>query len=225
MSPSKNHFDELVAVIDRLLAPDGCPWDREQTVRSVSHMVLEEVCEVIDTLEEKDPEKLADELGDVLIGALFLAKTAEKEHRFPWGLPFQKAVAKLIRRHPHIFTDEQNMATAAEVEKRWDEIKTTEAEHAHRSSRLDGIPKSLPALAMMQKLMTKIKKAPPLGQIAQEFLEKPREDQEEEIGRKISQLVVEADRQGIQAEQALRRFFFCCRGVLQQQERAVETER
>ena len=115
MSIADDDFHSLIRVIDRLLGPDGCPWDKEQTVFSLSHMVLEEVCEVIDTLRDAEPERLADELGDLIIGAMFLAKAAEKEHRFAWERPFQKATEKLIRRHPHIFTEDQKITTVQEV--------------------------------------------------------------------------------------------------------------
>lgn len=220
MSTADNDFRDLVAIIDRLLGPDGCPWDKEQTVLSISHMVLEEVCEVIDTIRDAEPEKLADELGDLILGAIFLAKAAEKEDRFSWERPFQKAAAKLIRRHPHIFAEEAKLTTPKAVEKRWDEIKATEVEHAGRTSRFDGIPKSLPALAMMQKLIAKVKKAPSLNGVAEDLMQKPCDSEEEELGRRMTQLILEADAKGIQAEAALRAFFSSCRDALVRQERS-----
>jgi tetrapyrrole methylase family protein/MazG family protein len=220
MSSAEDDFRTLVGIIDRLLGPDGCPWDKEQTVHSLAHMVLEEVCEVIDTLQETETEKLADELGDLINGAIFLAKAAEKENRFSWGVPFQKAAEKLVRRHPHIFADEKLTTTKA-VEKRWDEIKATEVEHAGRKSRFDGIPKSLPALAMMQKLMTKVKKVPLLHGVVEEFVQKHRDNEEEDIGRRMAQLVIEAEEKGIQAEQALRGFFSSCRADLVHREKSL----
>jgi uncharacterized protein YabN with tetrapyrrole methylase and pyrophosphatase domain len=180
-------------------------------------MILEEVCEVIDTLQETEPEKLADELGDLIIGAFFLAKAAQKEDRFSWERPFQKAAEKLVRRHPHIFGEEK-LITVKAVEKRWDEIKATEIEHVTRKSRFDGIPKSLPALAMMQKLMTKVKKNPSLNCVVEDSLQKQKDNEEEDMGRRIAQLVIEAEEKGIQAEQALRRFFVSCRDALVHQE-------
>ncbi len=219
MMSSENDFQHLVAIIDRLLGPDGCPWDQEQTVHSLSHMVLEEICELIDALDETDSEKQADELGDVMIVALFLAKVAEKEHRFSWTLPLQKAALKMIRRHPHIFNEEQKLTSAKAVEQRWDDIKATEVEHSGRTTRLDGIPKSLPALAMMQKLLSKVKKAPSLHPASEDLLQSPRDSEEEELGRRIAQLIVEGDRRGIQAEHALRLFFTSCYKALIEHER------
>lgn len=221
MSTAEVEFRTLIEIIDRLLSPDGCPWDKEQTVLSLSHMVLEEVCEVIDTLRETEPEKLADELGDLMNAAIFLAKAAEKEGRFLWERPLQKAAAKLIRRHPHIFGEDQKLTSVKEVEKRWDEIKATEVEHANRKSRFDGIPKSLPALAMMQKLLAKAKKVPALRHVAEDLCKTQRENEEEELGRRIGQLIFEAEENGIQAEQALRRFFLNCRDDLVRLEKTL----
>jgi uncharacterized protein YabN with tetrapyrrole methylase and pyrophosphatase domain len=174
-------------------------------------MVLEEVCEVIDTLCDADPEKLADELGDLIIGALFLAKVADREGRFHWTAPFLKAAEKLVRRHPHIFGDAQKLTTVHAVEQRWDEIKATEREHVHRKSRFDGIPKSFPALSMWQKLVTKAHKDPSLRTTTDVLLREQGETEEEEIARRLALIVTEAQEKGIQAEPALRRFFVRCR--------------
>ena len=139
------NVDRLLEVIDRLLAPDGCPWDREQTLQSWARMVFEEICEVLDSLAEADSDQLADELGDVIIGVLFLVKAAASEKKFPLSKPFELAAEKLRRRHPHIFADETLPKDPKAIEQRWDEIKATEVHHRHRTSRFDGISKSLPA--------------------------------------------------------------------------------
>jgi uncharacterized protein YabN with tetrapyrrole methylase and pyrophosphatase domain len=214
MSSNGHSFDKLIEVIDHLLGPDGCPWDQEQTVLSLSRMILEEVCETIDTIRDPNPEKLADELGDLFVSALFLAKVAEKEGRFSWSLPFTKAVEKLIRRHPHIFGKESKISCPKAVEARWDEVKATESEHQSRRSRFDGIARSLPSLAMVQKLVSKARKIPHLQAVAEKIVEQTGEDAEEDLGRKITQLVLEADKKGIQAEEALRRYFFSCKEQL-----------
>ncbi len=119
----KTGFARLMAIIDRLLGPDGCPWDKKQTVSSLSHMLLEEMHEVIDDIEER--EKLADELGDVWMTLLMLTKAAEREGRFRWNYPLSKAAEKLIRRHPHVFEEQKNL-TSEEVEKQWIELKKRE---------------------------------------------------------------------------------------------------
>lgn len=210
MAAEEADFRHLIEVIDRLLAPNGCPWDREQTVRSWAHMILEEVCEVIDTLPEAEPDKLADEVGDLVTGTLFLAKAAETEGKFLWELPFKKAAEKLVRRHPHIFGSEKALTDAQAVEKKWDEIKATEAHHSHRKSRFDGIPRSLPGLAQMQKLMNKAKKEPALAKVMSDLVSEPRKSPEEEIARKMARLVMEAEEEGISSEVALRHYFALC---------------
>ena len=213
--------DKLLEVIDRLLAPDGCPWDREQTLRSWAHMVFEETCEVLDSLTDADSDQLADELGDVITGILFLAKAAAKERGFPLSRPFELAAEKLRRRHPHIFADEA-LSDAKAVEQRWDEIKATEVHHKHRTSRFDGISTSLPALAIMQKLAHKANKVPGCEGVLDDLVTQPKADREEELGRKVAQLILEAEREGIQAEHALRSYFRQCRTVLMDRERAAK---
>ncbi|MCL4552238.1 MAG: hypothetical protein M1305_01595 [Candidatus Marsarchaeota archaeon] len=219
---SKEHpFERLVSVIDTLLGPDGCPWDREQTVLSLSRMLLEEACETLDAINDPHVESLAGELGDLFFTALFLAKCAEKETRFVWTLPFEKAVEKLVRRHPHIFGTGSGVRTAKEVEEQWDVIKATEPEHSERKSRFDGIAKSLPALAMVQKLIQKARKSAPLQATAEELIKTPRQNAEEELGRKMACLVLEAEKSGIPAEEALRRFFIACRDKLVEEENVL----
>jgi uncharacterized protein YabN with tetrapyrrole methylase and pyrophosphatase domain len=221
MTPEETDFHALIEVIDRLLAPDGCPWDREQTVHSWAHMVLEEVYEVIDTLSEAEPDKLADELGDLVTGALFLTKAAEVESRFSWNLPFKKAAEKLIRRHPHIFGGEKALTDAKAVEKKWEEIKATEVHHVHRKSRFDGFPKSLPALALMQKLVHKAKKVPELAEEMKELVSEQQTSKDVEFARRITQVIMEAEQEGVQAELALRHYFGICREELMKKESEV----
>jgi tetrapyrrole methylase family protein/MazG family protein len=219
MSLESKEFHALVAIVDRLLGPDGCPWDREQTVFSLCHMLLEEACEVIDCIHDQDREKLADELGDVIIVSLFLAKVSQKEERFSWTLPLEKAAEKLVRRHPHIFGGKEKLLSSKAVMEQWEREKAKEAGHADRKSRFDGIPKSLPSLAMMQKLLGKLHKKPSLHSAAQTFLQTTRQDPEEEFARQLTCLIVEGEKNGIQAEAALRRFFGVCKDELQKEEK------
>lgn len=213
MTTGEQDIHSFLEVVDRLLGPGGCPWDQEQTVRSLSHMVLEEVCELIDTLSEADSDTLCDELGDVFVGLFFLSKAAQKEGCFRWNVPFQKAAAKLIRRHPHIFETGQSL-TVQGVEQQWETIKAAEPDLAHRTSRFDGIPKSLPALAMTQKLFHKALKNPNFATVTKTLLADPCSDEEEDLGRRLAQIVLEAEEKGLQAEIAVRRFFALCRKEL-----------
>lgn len=207
MSSEQDAFRKLVEIIDRLLAPDGCPWDQEQTVLSLSRMLLEEVCETIDTIRDPSHEKFADELGDVFVTALFLAKAAQKEKRYFWSRPFEKGIEKLIRRHPHIFGDAQKLTCPQEVVVQWEAIKAKEPEHQHRKSRFDGISRSLPALPMMQKLVGKLAKCPHIKDKAIAFLDTPKKSKEDEIARRLTQIILEADESGVHVEESLRGFF------------------
>lgn len=216
MSSHENVFRDLIAVIDRLLSDDGCPWDREQTVLTLSHMLLEEVCETIDAIRDKDSAHLADELGDLLITAFFFAKAAEKEGKFLWELPFKKGAEKLIRRHPHIF-GEKTALSSEQVISQWDELKKKESTHVHRKSPFEGIPSSLPGLSMMQKLILKAKKNPSHKKTIAACVKhaQKKENPEEALGAKIAELVLQAEEQGIQAEQALRSFYATCKRMLE----------
>lgn len=206
---------DLLSVIDRLLAEDGCPWDKEQTVVSLSHMLLEEVCETIDAIGDRNQENLADELGDLFVAAFFFAKAAGREGRFSWLLPFEKAKEKLIRRHPHIFENAQQLSSD-DVIKQWDEIKKKEKSHHHRTKAFDGIPSSLPGLAQMQKLFSKVKKHRSLVAAAHNFCTLQKEEKDEEsIGKRLAAIVLEAETKGIQAEQALRKVFNLCKNELE----------
>jgi len=197
-----NGFVKLVGIIDELLGPDGCPWDRKQTVGTLSHMLLEEAYEAIDAADDEDSEKLADEMGDVWITTLMIAKAAERESRFSWDQPFFKAAEKLIRRHPHIF-DHQKKLTPEEIEKQWLEVKKKEKKEKKNS--FDGITNSLPILSKVQKLILRAKWADLSDELCN-ALESPSNDKENEFGRSLARLVYEAENAGVQAEMALRKF-------------------
>lgn len=198
----RDPFQSLAVTIDHLLSPAGCQWDREQTVETLSRMLFEEVCEMIDSVKDPDPSKLADELGDVFITAIFLAKAAENEKKFAWVTPLEMGKEKLIRRHPHIFGEEKSSLTNAEVMAQWEQIKKKENP---KRNRLDNIPSSLPALAMMQKILKKLKNAPDLPSALEE-LGGPSRSDEDVLAKKLMQLIAEAEKKGIHAENALRQF-------------------
>ncbi len=143
---------EAVAVMDRLRSPGGCPWDAEQTHRSLAPYLLEEAYEAYQALEDDDSDALRDELGDVLLQVLFHARVAS-EASGGWDIDDVAAglVAKLVRRHPHVFADIA-VSGSADVEANWDEIK--KAEQPGRTL-ADGVPLTLPALALSAKLQSR----------------------------------------------------------------------
>lgn len=135
-------FSDLVALMERLLAPDGCPWDREQTPETLRQYVLEEACEVIDAIDTGRPESLREELGDLALEVVFLTELMKRRGEFGHDDVFREVIEKLVRRHPHVF-GESVADTSADVEERWEAIK---AEEKKKRPLLDNIPRSLPAL-------------------------------------------------------------------------------
>jgi MazG family protein len=140
-------FEDLVAVQARLRAPGGCPWDREQTHRTLRTYLIEEAYEVLDAIEREDAPHLAEELGDLLLQVLFHADLAREAGAFDISDVIKGIHDKLIRRHPHVFGDVK-AETAGEVLKKWAELKAKEkkAEQQAPASILDGVPRHLPAL-------------------------------------------------------------------------------
>jgi len=135
-------LSRLVEIMQRLLAPDGCPWDREQTLESLRPYVIEEAHEVVDAIDGGTPEHLREELGDLLLQIVFQAELARARGWFGPDDVVSGICDKLIRRHPHVFGDEQ-LSTSAEVLANWEVIKAKEK--ADRGV-LEGVPKALPAL-------------------------------------------------------------------------------
>ncbi|HSN07181.1 MAG TPA: MazG family protein [Candidatus Angelobacter sp.] len=141
---------DLVAVMDRLRSPGGCPWDAQQTHESLVEYLLEEAYETVEAIESGDDADLREELGDLLLQVVFHARIAE-EHEQPWTVDdvADGITAKLVSRHPHVFAGHE-ARTAEEVEASWTELKRREK---GRDSVTDGIPQSLPALTLAAKLL------------------------------------------------------------------------
>lgn len=186
-------FLELLEVSDILMGAQGCPWDREQTFRTLQPHILEELYEVFDAIDEKNFENLQEELGDLFYGILFLIKIAEKESLFNLETVLAKIKNKLVRRHPHVFAGE-DLKTTKEIEHRWNEIKKNEPEQKKRKTIFEGIPKHLPSLAKAQKIFHK------LGESTEKRL-----SSEEEFVKEIFELIKAAEQSNIDAESALRR--------------------
>lgn len=141
-------FPRVVALMRRLLATDGCPWDREQTIASLRPYVLEEACEVMDAIESGQPQQLREELGDLAFQVVFLSELSQRNGWFGPDDVFREVCEKLVRRHPHVFGDE--VATrSAQVESNWERIKADEKKDRPL---LDNIPRSLPALQGARRL-------------------------------------------------------------------------
>ena len=150
MSSAGDEFTRLVEIVATLRGPDGCPWDREQTIDTLKKYVLEESYEVVDAIDRHDHAALREELGDFVFEAVFVAQLEQDAGHFSIGESVKVVADKLIRRHPHVFNrgaGEAVLDTADQVRARWEEIKTEErGGQAKDKTLLSGIPAALPAL-------------------------------------------------------------------------------
>ena len=144
-------FEELVEIVEKLRAPDGCPWDREQTNQSLLPYFIEEVYELIESVDEENWETVKEELGDLLLHMVFQASIGEDEGKFKLADSLTNVNEKLVRRHPHVFGNAKADA-AFHAKQNWEAQKHKEK---GRKSRLDGVPKNLPALVRAQRLQQK----------------------------------------------------------------------
>jgi MazG family protein len=153
MSGEQNPFERLVGIMKRLLDPDGCPWDREQTHESLKPYIIEESYEVCDAIDRGDFDDLKEELGDVALQIVFHAELARRASRFDISEVLNSICNKLISRHPHVFGD-TDVKTSREVLANWEEIKKKEKskKKSRDASILDGIPGNMPALALSWRL-------------------------------------------------------------------------
>jgi tetrapyrrole methylase family protein/MazG family protein len=153
MNAEKKGFDRLVELMHRLRSPGGCPWDAEQTHESLKRYLLEECYEVIEAIDQKDPEHLKEELGDLMLQPVFHAAIAAEKGEFTLDDVIDAICDKLVRRHPHVFGD-QVVKTAGEQVEKWEQIKKAE-KGEERQSALAGVPPQLPALMKAQKITEK----------------------------------------------------------------------
>ncbi|MEM6912175.1 MAG: nucleoside triphosphate pyrophosphohydrolase [Verrucomicrobiota bacterium] len=166
--------ERLRALLHLLRGPGGCPWDAEQTHRSLLPNLIEEAYEVADTIERDDPEDLREELGDLLLQVVFHSELAEEAGRFDWGEVATGVCEKLVRRHPHVFGDSQAGDSQA-VLRQWDAIKRAE-KGQQAQPYLHGIGQGLPALLRAAKLQKKAAKVGFDWRNAQEVIAKVREE-------------------------------------------------
>lgn len=146
------HLEELIGIIEKLRAPDGCPWDREQTHYSLRPNMIEEAYEAVDAIDDNDMTHLKEELGDVLLQVVLHAQIASEEGDFDIEDIAQELNKKLIHRHPHVF-GEAKIDNANDVLDAWDKLKAEEK--THRKSAMDGVSRCQAALISAQKLSKK----------------------------------------------------------------------
>ncbi|WP_455136449.1 nucleoside triphosphate pyrophosphohydrolase [Thermophilibacter sp.] len=213
-------FDRLVRTMWRLRQPDGCPWDREQTHRSITRNMVEEAYEAVDAIEADDTAHLLEELGDVLEQVVLHAQIAADEGAFTIDDVVDGLNEKLVRRHPHVFGEHAAAGDGAEVMDIWDDVKAAERAAAGAEERpqglLDSVPRSLPALMQAQKISKRAAKAGFEWETVADVWDKVAEERAEfereapgsearacEFGDLLFALVNVARREGIDAEEAL----------------------
>lgn len=190
---------DLLRIMARLRAPNGCPWDREQDHRTLRWHAVEEVYELIDAIEAGDDHELEEELGDLLLQVVFHCQLAKERGAFDFERVARHIADKLVRRHPHVFGN-LKVKDVDQVWANWEKIKKAEkhgTRHA-RPSALDGIPKHLPALLRAEKLVKKARRV-------KLVLEPPRRKlSRAELGKQLFDLARYAQGQGWSAEDVLR---------------------
>jgi MazG family protein len=176
-------FEQLVEIMARLRAPDGCPWDREQTLDTLKQYTLEETYEVMDAIDARDWRGLAEELGDYMLQAVFYARIASEQQLFDISDSLDAINQKLIRRHPHIFGDAV-AKTAGDVKRRWDEIKAQEkTDRGDKPAHLlASVPRAMPALVEAQQIASKAASAGFDWDNVEQVFDKMREELDE-LGR------------------------------------------
>jgi len=213
-------FQKLVAILARLRAPGGCPWDREQTFDTIKPYTLEETYEVLDAIDNRDWPGLAEELGDFLLQAVFYAQIASEQQLFDIADSLDAINQKLVRRHPHVF-GEESASTPDDVKQIWGRVKEAEKKGKNGpAGLLGGVPRTLPALVEAQQIASKAAGAgfdwenpdqvlEKLHEELAEFAEARRTERpehlEDELGDMLFVLVNLARFVKVDPEQALRR--------------------
>lgn len=199
-------MDRLLEIMAALRGPDGCPWDKQQDHASIRFHAVEEVYEMIDAIEAGDDLELQEELGDLLLQVVFHAQLARERGAFDFEAVCRRIAEKLIRRHPHVFGDKQ-ASTAEAVWAQWEQIKQGEKEGTRhqRESCLDGIPRHLPSLLRIEKLVKKARKAG-LAEAHEKLpgIENPRPSKAE-VAALLFDLTAYAKEHGWSAEELLRK--------------------
>lgn len=192
---------DVVAVMDRLRSPGGCPWDAEQTHQSLVPYLIEEAHEAVEALESGDDEHIIEELGDVLLQVAFHARVAaEREDGFDIDDVSAALVEKLVSRHPHVFAGVE-AADAAAVEANWEQLKA--AEKPHREHPLDGIPPGMPELARAVKVASRLERAGLADRLRSE-VDARLSGGEQVVAARLMDLVLTARAEGVDPSAALR---------------------
>jgi MazG family protein len=201
-------IDRLIATTAKLRAPDGCPWDREQTHRSICDALVEEVAEVLQAIDKNDVPNLREELGDLLFHVVLHAQMATEAGQFNFDEVANEVTDKMIRRHPHVFGQGNKLGDSAAVIQQWEQIKLKEKGNRPVSLFKD-LPPSLSSILQARDVWKHIhKKNLNTGNlISQKNIEDNRKDlTESDAGKKLFELIAACRNAGIDPDSALRRF-------------------
>jgi MazG family protein len=219
MSRAQQAIERLLSIMEKLRGPDGCPWDREQTLRSLRPYVLEETYEVLEAIDAGDPREHCEELGDLLLQIVFQAQLAREEGSFDFADVAEAISGKLVSRHPHVFGSSQ-VKDAEGVLRQWAALKREEKKaKGGGESVLEGVPREMPALARADRLTEKAsrigfdwpdaagaraKVAEELGELDQAMAAGDRVEIEHELGDLLFAVANLSRKLGIPPEEALR---------------------
>lgn len=206
LSKEQYGFEDLVHITKILRSEDGCPWDREQTHKSIRMNFVEETFEACEAIDNDDPVLLLEELGDVMAQVVFHAQIESEEGRFDINDVADGVCKKFIHRHPHVF-GEVSADTSEEVLKNWDEIKRSEKKQKTHFSAMDSVARSLPSLMRAEKLQSKAKKAglpqKSISDISERISEELSKKEEMDIGKILFDVVALSRTIGKNPEQEL----------------------
>ena len=155
MAEAGREFERLLDLLTRLRAEDGCPWDREQTPATIKRYLVEEVYEVVDAVDHETSDQVADELGDLIFMALFLAQLYAEQDQFQMAEVLRGVGDKMVRRHPHVFGD-RKVDSSREVKLNWEEIKQKEKPGKSVGARFNDIPRALPSLMRSYRTLSRL---------------------------------------------------------------------
>ena len=201
MKKEKYTFDDFVEIIKILRGPDGCPWDKEQTHESIRNSMIEEAYELVEEIENKNPEKIADESGDVLLQVVLHAQIAKDNGEYDITDVTDMISRKMIHRHPHVF-GEVHVDGSEDVLVNWDAIKRADRKQESVTDDLKGVSKSIPTLMRANKIAKKAKKAGYENMSNTDILA----ETEDEFGKLLFDVAVKASEFGIDSEVALSKY-------------------
>lgn len=214
---SKSEFEKLIDIMSALRGEKGCPWDKEQTRDSLKPFLVEETYEVLESIDEGNPEKIKEELGDLLFQIIFHCRIAEERKEFDLSDVVRNVSEKMIGRHPHVF-GETTYETSEEVLKQWEERKREEGKS--RESILEGIPRELPSLLRAHRIQARASRVgfdwkqvddvvekldEEIGEFREALKRKDRQEIEDELGDVFFALVNISRFVGVNPEDALRK--------------------